>query len=136
VDVGQDFTVGVDDAHSPDALENLLKTVSQIPHNRIITVFGCGGDRDKTKRPVMGEIAANLSDRVLATSDNPRSENPLDILGEIEPGLRKGRAPFQIIPDRRQAIESAVSMARAEVGRNCGERTRGLSAHRRPGDSI
>jgi UDP-N-acetylmuramyl-tripeptide synthetase len=112
VEAGQDFTVVVDYAHSPDALENLLKTVSRLPHEKIITVFGCGGDRDRTKRPVMGEIAANLSDLVLATSDNPRSENPLDILGEIEPGLRKGRAPYQIIPDRRQAIQSAVSMAR------------------------
>ncbi len=111
VDAGQDFTVIVDYAHSPDALENLLRTVSRLPHKRLITIFGCGGDRDRTKRPIMGEIAARLSDLVLATSDNPRSENPLDILNEIEPGLRKGPAPYKIIPDRRQAIESAVYMA-------------------------
>lgn len=111
VEEGQDFTVIVDYAHSPDALENLLRTVSQLPHRKLITVFGCGGDRDKSKRPVMGEIAAALSDLVIATSDNPRTENPLDILKEIEAGLRKGPAPYQVIPDRRRAIESAVAMA-------------------------
>jgi UDP-N-acetylmuramoyl-L-alanyl-D-glutamate--2,6-diaminopimelate ligase len=108
---GQDYTVIVDYAHSPDSLDNLLKTVSQLPHNKIISVFGCGGDRDRTKRPVMGEIAAKGSDFVIATSDNPRSEDPLAILKEIEPGLRKGTSPYEIIPDRRQAIESAIAMA-------------------------
>jgi UDP-N-acetylmuramoyl-L-alanyl-D-glutamate--2,6-diaminopimelate ligase len=112
VDAGQDFAVIVDYAHSPDALENLLKTVSQLPHGKIITVFGCGGDRDRTKRPIMGEIAAGRSDFVIATSDNPRSEDPLEILKEIEAGLRRGTAPYRIIPDRREAIESAISMAR------------------------
>ena len=112
VDAGQDFTVIVDYAHSPDSLDNLLKTVSLLPHRRIITVFGCGGDRDKTKRPVMGEIAARTSDLVIATSDNPRSEDPLQILKEIEPGLQKGPAPYRIEPDRRRAIESAVAEAR------------------------
>jgi UDP-N-acetylmuramoyl-L-alanyl-D-glutamate--2,6-diaminopimelate ligase len=111
IDAGQDFTVIVDYAHSPDSLDNLLQTVTQLPHKRIITVFGCGGDRDKTKRPVMGEIAAGASDLVIATSDNPRSEDPLEILKEIETGLRKGPAPFKIEPDRRLAIESAISMA-------------------------
>jgi UDP-N-acetylmuramoyl-L-alanyl-D-glutamate--2,6-diaminopimelate ligase len=113
VEAGQDFTVIVDYAHSPDSLENLLHTVSQLPHKRIITVFGCGGDRDRTKRPVMGEIATKMSDVVLATSDNPRSENPLDILGEIEAGLRKGPAPYEVIPDRRRAIRNAIQAARA-----------------------
>jgi UDP-N-acetylmuramoyl-L-alanyl-D-glutamate--2,6-diaminopimelate ligase len=111
VDAGQDFTVIVDYAHSPDSLENLLKTVSQLPHRKRITVFGCGGDRDRTKRPIMGEIAVNGSDFVFATSDNPRTENPLDILKEIEYGLRKGPAPYEIVPDRRRAIESAISLA-------------------------
>jgi UDP-N-acetylmuramoyl-L-alanyl-D-glutamate--2,6-diaminopimelate ligase len=109
---GQDYTVIVDYAHSPDSLDNLLKTISRLPHKKIITVFGCGGDRDRTKRPVMGEIAAKRSDLVIATSDNPRSEDPLAILKEIEPGLRKGSAPYEIIPDRRQAIESAIAMAK------------------------
>jgi len=112
VEGGQDFTVIVDYAHSPDALENLLITVGQLPHAKVLTVFGCGGDRDRTKRPVMGEIAANRSDIVFATSDNPRSEDPLAILKEIETGLRRGPAPYNIIPDRHLAIESAISMAR------------------------
>jgi UDP-N-acetylmuramyl-tripeptide synthetase len=112
VDAGQDFTVVVDYAHSPDSLENLLNTVSQLPHEKVITVFGCGGDRDRTKRPIMGTIAVNMSDVVLATSDNPRSEDPLDILAEIEMGMRKGSAPYKIIPDRREAIQTAVTMAR------------------------
>jgi UDP-N-acetylmuramoyl-L-alanyl-D-glutamate--2,6-diaminopimelate ligase len=111
VNAGQDFSVIVDYAHSPDALENLLKTVSQLPHSRIITVFGCGGDRDKTKRPIMGAIATNMSDFVIATSDNPRSEDPFGILKDIEPGLRKGSALYRISPDRKQAIEAAISMA-------------------------
>jgi UDP-N-acetylmuramoyl-L-alanyl-D-glutamate--2,6-diaminopimelate ligase len=92
-------------------LENLLKTVSQLPHEKLITVFGCGGDRDRTKRPIMGEIATRLSNYVIATSDNPRSEDPLNILKEIELGLRKGSAPYKIISDRRRAIETALSMA-------------------------
>lgn len=111
VDEGQDFLVLVDYAHSPDSLENLLQTAAQLPHNRLITVFGCGGDRDRAKRPIMGEIAARLSDYVIATSDNPRSEEPLAILGEIEPGLKKGSAPYAIEPDRRRAIEAAIEMA-------------------------
>jgi UDP-N-acetylmuramoyl-L-alanyl-D-glutamate--2,6-diaminopimelate ligase len=111
VNAGQDFSVIVDYAHSPDALENLLKTVSQLPHSRVISVFGCGGDRDRTKRPIMGEIATSMSDFVIATSDNPRSEDPLDILKEIESGLRRGSALYRIAPDRRQAIDAAISMA-------------------------
>jgi UDP-N-acetylmuramoyl-L-alanyl-D-glutamate--2,6-diaminopimelate ligase len=111
VDGGQDFLVLVDYAHSPDSLENLLKTVSQLPHRQIITVFGCGGDRDRSKRPIMGAIATNLSDFVIATSDNPRTEDPMDILGEIEPGLCEGPAPYTVEPDRRHAIASAISIA-------------------------
>lgn len=111
IDGGQDFAVIVDYAHSPDALENLLTIAGQLPHAKLFTVFGCGGDRDRTKRPVMGEIAANRSDIVFATSDNPRSEDPLAILKEIETGLRRGSAPYNIIPDRHLAIESAIYMA-------------------------
>jgi UDP-N-acetylmuramoyl-L-alanyl-D-glutamate--2,6-diaminopimelate ligase len=112
VDAGQDFSVIVDYAHSPDSLDNLLQTASQLPHKRLITVFGCGGSRDKTKRPIMGEIAASASDYVIATSDNPRAEDPMQILKEIEPGIQKGPAPYGIEPDRRIAIDSAISMAR------------------------
>jgi UDP-N-acetylmuramyl-tripeptide synthetase len=112
IDAGQPFTVVVDYAHSPDALENLLHTMAQLPHERLITVFGCGGDRDRTKRPIMGEIAVRMSDLVIATSDNPRSENPLEILKEIEVGMHQGPAPYKIVPDRRQAIEEAIFAAR------------------------
>jgi UDP-N-acetylmuramyl-tripeptide synthetase len=111
VDAGQPFSVFVDYAHTPDALEKLLQTVADLPHGKIITVFGCGGDRDRKKRPIMGEVAARLSDFVVATSDNPRSEDPLAILGEIETGLQRGPAPYTIIPDRRAAIGHAVSIA-------------------------
>jgi UDP-N-acetylmuramyl-tripeptide synthetase len=111
IDAGQPFTVVVDYAHSPDALENLLHTVSQLPHKKLITVFGCGGDRDKTKRPIMGEIAVRMSDFVLATSDNPRSEDPLEILKEIEVGMGQGPAPYKIVQDRCAAIAEAVAAA-------------------------
>ncbi len=111
IDEGQPYSVFVDYAHTPDALENLLRTAQSVPHRRIVTVFGCGGDRDRTKRPVMGEIAARGSDIVIATSDNPRTEDPLAILSEIEPGLRRGGARYEIISDRRAAIGRAVSLA-------------------------
>jgi UDP-N-acetylmuramyl tripeptide synthase len=75
-------------------------------------VFGCGGDRDRRKRPLMGEIATRLSDAVVATSDNPRTEDPVRILHEIEPGLQRGKAPYQLQPDRREAIRSALALAR------------------------
>ncbi len=112
VDLGQAFSVIVDYAHTPDALENLLKTLSALSHGKVITVFGCGGDRDRTKRPVMGEIAGRMSSLAVATSDNPRSEDPSAILAEIEPGLRKASARYELIPDRRKAIEFALSEAR------------------------
>ena len=111
VNEGQDYLVIVDYAHSPASLENLLETAGQLPHQKIITVFGCGGDRDRAKRPVMGEIAARLSDAVIATSDNPRSEDPDAILREIEPGLRRGSEHYRIEPDRRVAIQVAINMA-------------------------
>lgn len=83
VDLGQPYAVIVDYAHTPDGLENLLRAVQDLKPNRIITVFGCGGDRDKGKRPQMGRIAAELSDFVVVTSDNPRSENPYSIMEDI-----------------------------------------------------
>jgi UDP-N-acetylmuramoyl-L-alanyl-D-glutamate--2,6-diaminopimelate ligase len=114
VRAGQPFTVIVDYAHTPDALEKLLETVGSLPHGRLITVFGCGGDRDRRKRPVMGDIAGRLSDYVIATSDNPRTEDPEAILAEIEPGLRKATSHFTLNPDRREAIGAALAMARAD----------------------
>lgn len=111
---GQDFTVVIDYAHTPDALEKLLETVRQLTRGRVITVFGCGGDRDRKKRPLMGAIAARLSDFAVATSDNPRSEDPLQILAEIEPGLKPGPAPYRLMPDRREAIRAALALARKD----------------------
>jgi UDP-N-acetylmuramoyl-L-alanyl-D-glutamate--2,6-diaminopimelate ligase len=104
----------VDYAHTPDALENVLSTIRKLRRNdeRIITVVGCGGDRDKTKRPIMGEVACKLSDKVVFTSDNPRSEEPETILKDMEAGLNTAaRRKFISIIDRREAIKTAVSLS-------------------------
>jgi UDP-N-acetylmuramoyl-L-alanyl-D-glutamate--2,6-diaminopimelate ligase len=114
VQAGQPYAVIVDYAHTPDALEKLLETVAGLPHREIITVFGCGGDRDRTKRPVMGRIAVRKSDLVIVTSDNPRTEDPLAILEEIRPGLEQGPASFELVQDRREAIGRALSLARPD----------------------
>ena len=102
----------VDYAHKPDALEKVLKTLqSARAGNRLITVFGCGGDRDRTKRPVMGKIAVEHSDEVIVTSDNPRTEDPMAIIQEIQAGIPRG-ACYQVEPDREKAIHSAIRMAK------------------------
>ena len=113
---GQDFAVIVDYAHTPDGLENILKTARQIAKKRIITVFGCGGDRDRTKRPIMGRIAAELSDYIVATSDNPRTEDPQFILDQVVEGVADGAdgRPYEAIIDRREAIFRAVELAEAD----------------------
>ena len=113
IDCGQPFAVVVDYAHTPDGLENILRTAREITPHHIITVFGCGGDRDRTKRPIMGRIAAELSDAVIATSDNPRGEDPTSILAEVMTGVREkiGNKAVDEIPDRRQAIFVAIAMA-------------------------
>lgn len=109
------FAIIVDYAHTPDGVKNVLETARQIAKNKIITVFGCGGDRDKTKRPIMGRIAAELSDIVIATSDNPRTEDPEEILREVEIGVKEkiGDKVHECITDRRQAIFRAVEIAQA-----------------------
>jgi UDP-N-acetylmuramoyl-L-alanyl-D-glutamate--2,6-diaminopimelate ligase len=107
----------VDYAHTPDALVNVLETIKKLRqgHEQVITVVGCGGDRDKTKRPVMGEVACENSDRVIFTSDNPRSEDPQEILTEMEAQLSSAsKRKFISIADRKQAIKTAVDMARSE----------------------
>ena len=110
---GQDFTVIVDYAHTDDALKNLLETVRELRPRRLITVFGCGGDRDRTKRPLMGAVASRLSDVVILTSDNPRSEPPEAILEEIRRGIPQTRsADVHAIVDRREAITKALEMGR------------------------
>ena len=107
-----DFAVVVDYAHSDDALLNVLRTARDVTRGRIITVFGCGGDRDRTKRAPMGEAAGSLSDVVILTSDNPRTEDPNQILADAEVGIQKTAKPYEKIPDRREAIHQAVSQAR------------------------
>ncbi len=107
-----DFAVVVDYAHSDDALLNTLKTARDLTDGKIITVFGCGGDRDKTKRAPMGEVAGTFSDLVIVTSDNPRTENPLKIISEIEVGLKLTDCPYLVISDRREAIQRAIQKAK------------------------
>ena len=116
VDEGQNFSVIVDYAHTPDGLENILHTARQIAKKRIITVFGCGGDRDRTKRPIMGRIAAKLSDVVIATSDNPRTEDPEFILSQVEAGVQEALAgkPHEKIIDRKTAIFRAIEIAQVD----------------------
>jgi UDP-N-acetylmuramoyl-L-alanyl-D-glutamate--2,6-diaminopimelate ligase len=108
-----DFAVVVDYAHTDDALRNVLRTARDVARGRVITVFGCGGDRDRTKRAPMGEAAASLSDVVIATSDNPRTEDPESILRDVEEGLRAAGRSYLKISDRREAISRAVEEARA-----------------------
>lgn len=102
----------VDYAHTPDGLENILNTAKEFVEGRIITVFGCGGDRDRTKRPIMGEIAGRLSDYCIITSDNPRSEEPNAILLDVEEGTKRTNCPYIKVVDRREAIFKAVEMSK------------------------
>jgi UDP-N-acetylmuramoyl-L-alanyl-D-glutamate--2,6-diaminopimelate ligase len=113
VDAGQAFAVVVDYAHTPDALEKVLLALRALRPGRIITVFGCGGDRDRGKRPIMGEIALRNSDIVIITSDNPRSEDPAAIISDILAGRRDepGARPFEVVENRREAIVRAVGLA-------------------------
>jgi UDP-N-acetylmuramoyl-L-alanyl-D-glutamate--2,6-diaminopimelate ligase len=110
VDEGQPFAVLVDYAHTPDSLENVLQAARNLTHDRLHVVFGCGGDRDRGKRPLMGEIAARLADHVIVTSDNPRSEDPEAIIEEILAGIDR---PVEHDADRRAAIGSAIAAAGA-----------------------
>lgn len=114
VSVGQNFAVIVDYAHTPDGLDNVLRAVKELAPPRIICVFGCGGDRDRTKRPIMGAIAAKYSDYAIITSDNPRTEDPELILRDVEAGLLQGgvdKSRYELLVDRHAAIEKAVEMA-------------------------
>lgn len=108
---GTPFKVILDYSHSPDALENILRTVRQFTRRRVIAVFGCGGDRDKGKRPMMGNIGGRLADYCILTSDNPRTENPLVILAAIEKGIKPTGKPYEVIENRREAIRHALEMA-------------------------
>jgi UDP-N-acetylmuramyl tripeptide synthase len=118
--------VFVDYAHTPDALENAIRALRALTPGRLVTVFGCGGDRDSTKRPIMGEIAARLSDLAVVTSDNPRSEDPLTIIAHVEAGVQRTaarrfdaddlnqgwpRGAYLVVPDRQAAIATAIRIA-------------------------
>ncbi|TCO79311.1 UDP-N-acetylmuramoyl-L-alanyl-D-glutamate--2,6-diaminopimelate ligase [Marinisporobacter balticus] len=105
------YTIIVDYSHTPDALENALDTIKEFVKGKIITVFGCGGDRDKTKRPMMGEIAGELSDFCIITSDNPRSEKPDEIIKDVEVGIKKTNCKYKMIVDRKEAIREAIKIS-------------------------
>jgi UDP-N-acetylmuramoyl-L-alanyl-D-glutamate--2,6-diaminopimelate ligase len=107
VDEGQDFTVVVDYSHTPDSLENVLRAARDLARGRVVCVFGCGGDRDRAKRPLMGGIADELADVAIVTSDNPRSEDPEAIIAEVAAAMDHP----QTVVDRREAIERAVAQA-------------------------
>jgi UDP-N-acetylmuramoyl-L-alanyl-D-glutamate--2,6-diaminopimelate ligase len=111
VDAGQDFTVVVDYAHTPDSIHSVLRGARGSAEGRVIVVFGCGGDRDRAKRPMMGRTAAEDADLVIVTNDNPRSEDPLAIIDEITSGMPDGAAAI-VEPDRAAAIERAIEVAR------------------------
>jgi UDP-N-acetylmuramoyl-L-alanyl-D-glutamate--2,6-diaminopimelate ligase len=111
VEVGQPFQVLVDYAHTPDSVENVLRAARPLAKGKLIVILGCGGDRDRGKRPLMGEAATRLSDLTVITSDNPRSERPEDIMAEIEPGAREGGGAYVLEPDRRSAVRLALEAA-------------------------
>ncbi len=110
---GTDYTVIIDYAHTPDALENVLRTVRGFCKGRILAVFGCGGDRDAKKRPIMGRIGAELADLAVITSDNPRTEDPNAIIDEILSGVKPTGRDYVVVPDRRKAIAWAMEQAKA-----------------------
>ena len=111
---GTDYTVLIDYAHTPDGLENVLSAVRGFCKGRLIAVFGCGGDRDPIKRPIMGRIGTELSDVAIITSDNPRTEDPEAIIRDIEPGAKQAGKPYEIVVDRRRAIRHAMEIARKD----------------------
>lgn len=111
IDEGQEFYVAVDYAHTPDGLKNVLATTKEFTSGRLICVFGCGGDRDRTKRPQMGAIAASLSDVLVVTSDNPRTEDPHRIIEDVLAGTSGSHSRVEIEADRRKAIERALELA-------------------------
>ena len=106
----KELAIMIDYAHTPESLENILSAVKTYTRGRVICVFGCGGDRDKTKRPLMGEVAGRVADFSIVTTDNPRTEDPSQIISEIEEGISKTKGKYKIIEDRREAIKEALKM--------------------------
>ena len=111
IEEGQDFLVVVDYAHTPDSILSVLRGARPLAAGRLIVVFGCGGDRDRAKRPLMGEAATGVADLTIVTTDNPRHEDPLAIIGEIVPGAASGGGAYVVVPDRRAAIGHAIGEA-------------------------
>ena len=111
---GKDFSILIDYAHTPDGLENVLSSVKDFCKGRVISVFGCGGDRDPIKRPIMGEIGVKLADFAIITSDNPRTEDPLAIIDDILKGVNASMGPFVVVPERRTAIRYAMDIAKKD----------------------
>lgn len=114
VPTGRDFTIIIDYAHTPDGLKNILCAFKDCKKGRLVSLFGCGGDRDATKRPIMGEIATVYSDYVIVTSDNPRSEEPSKIIDDILEGMKNTKTPYKVIENRIEAIEFAIQNARKD----------------------
>ena len=104
------YEIIIDYAHTPDGLENILKTAKAFTKGKLISIFGCGGDRDKVKRPQMGKISIDIADVTIITSDNPRSEEPMDIIKDIEVGLSKDK--YIVIENRKEAIKKAINIAK------------------------
>ena len=111
VNNSKDLTIMIDYAHSPESLENILSAVKSYTRGRVISLFGCGGDRDNRKRPIMGEISGKIADFTIITSDNPRTEDPEKIVEQIENGIKKTKGKYVCIVDRIEAIKYAINMA-------------------------
>ena len=107
----KEIPIMIDYAHSPESLQNILSAVKSYTRGKVISVFGCGGDRDKTKRPIMGEISGRIADFTFITSDNPRTEDPEEIVNEIEAGIKKTKGNYKVVVDRTEAIKEAIEMA-------------------------
>ena len=114
VPTGRDFTVLIDYAHTPDAIENILRTVKGFARGRVVLLFGCGGDRDRTKRPIMGKIAATMADFSIITSDNPRTEDPGEIIRDIVSGISGKKDKYKVIENRKDAIGWAIENAKKD----------------------
>lgn len=114
VEIDKDFTVIIDYAHTPDGIKNILSTMNEIKKGRLVTLFGCGGDRDSSKRPKMGKMAADLSDFCIVTSDNPRTEDPQAIVDDILVGMKDTKTPYKVIVNREEAIKYALQNAQKD----------------------
>src|SRR5699024_6460924 len=112
----QPYAVIVDYAHTPDSLDNVLETIKGFAKSNIYVVVGCGGDRDRTKRPLMAQIAVKYADKAIFTSDNPRTEDPDEIINDMVTGLNKDALNYQVIVNRKQAINDAINMAKEDDG--------------------